>query len=105
MSMLQFTAEELRMVEFGDRCWRLGPYLHRGKRVTMTEQQLRHYGVTPHQVISELLNWVNAEEAEEVWETKRDEPQCGESYCRARTFIVYCTKQGDKYVFKAKVKA
>ena len=103
--MLQFTAEEQKMIEFDDRCWHLGPYLHRGKRVTMTEAQLKFYRVTPHQVISGLLNWVTAEEAESVWENERDEPQCGKSYCRARTFIVYCTKQGDKYVFKAVVKA
>ena len=113
MTMLQVTATEQRVIDFDQRCQMVAGYLHQGKSVTMSEAQLKFYRVTPHQVIQELLNWVMAEEAEEAWEANREEAwqaERDESYYRAgvdpRTYVIYCTKvQGDKYVFKAKVKA
>ena len=110
--MRQLSAEEQRVVDFDQRCQMVAGYLHQGKSVTMTEAQLKFYRVTPHQVIAELLNWVTAEEAEEVWEADRDAAYQRERddayYCeasrRARTYVIYCTKVQDKYKFQAKVK-
>ena len=102
--MLQLTAEEQRVVDFDQRCQMVAGYLHQGKSVSMTEAQLKFYRVTPHQVIAELLNWVAAEEAEEVW----DEEHAGAYHQPSRplrTYVIYCTKVQGKYVFKAKVKA
>ena len=104
MTMLQLTAEEQRVFDFDQRCQMVAGYLHQGKSVTMSEAQLKWYSVTPHQVIAELLNWVNSAEAEEVW----DDEQCGAYHQHSRsvrTYVIYCTKVQDKYKFKAVVKA
>lgn len=104
MTMLQVTATEQKMYDFDLRCAQLGGYLQQGKSVTMSEAQLKWYSVTPHQVIAELLNWVNSAEAEEVW----DEANAGAYHQHSRslrTYVIYCTKVQDKYKFKAVVKA
>ena len=67
----------------------------------MTQQQLRYYGVSPHDMITELAMWVSAEEAEAYMNAANF--FCGEP--EDRTWVVYCTKCGEKYVFRAKVKA
>jgi hypothetical protein len=102
--MPEVTTEEQRVIDFNIRCQMVGGYLHSGRSVTMTEAQLKFYGVTPHQVITELMNWVISEEAEEVWEAAHE----GAYHCDRvlpRTYVIYCTKVQDKYKFKAKVKA
>jgi len=62
---------------------------------------LEWYDVTPHQVITELAGWLYSEEAEACWEAET----LYRGHRDQRVFIVYCTKCGDKYVFRAKVKA
>ena len=110
--MPEVTTEEQRVIDFNIRCQMVGGYLHSGRSVTMTEAQLKFYGVTPHQVITELMNWVISEEAEEVWEAEREgawQAERDEAYhcdrVLPRTYVIYCTKVQDKYKFKAKVKA
>ena len=96
----EMTKELERECEFDCRCQNVASYLHAGKSVTITTQQLKFYGVTPHQALSVLTQWVKAEEAEECWEAET----LYRGYKETRMFIVYCTKCGDKYVFRAKVK-
>jgi hypothetical protein len=96
---MQLTKEEQKVVEFDDRCQMVASYLWEGKSVTMTAKQLEWYDVSPHQVIAELSGWLRSEEQEACWEA---EHLYGGSR-RECTHVVYCTKQGDKYVFKAKV--
>ena len=98
---MQMTEEQQRECEFDCRCQNIAFYLHAGKSVTITTQQLKFYGVTPHQAISVLAQWVKAEEAEECWEAET----LYRGYKEVRTWVVYCTKQADRYVFRAKVKA
>ena len=98
---MQLTKEEQKVVDFDDRCQMVAGYLWQGKPVTMTAAQITWYGVTPHQVIAELSGWLRSEEQEACWEA---EHLYGGSR-RKRTHVVYCTKQGDKYVFRAKVVA
>ena len=95
---MQLTKEEQKVVEFDDRCQMVASYLWEGKSVTMTAAQLAWYDVTPHQVIAELTGWVRSEEMEACWEAEH----LYRGSRRERTYVVYCTKQGDKYVFKAK---
>jgi len=104
-NLMQLTKEEQKVVDFDDRCQMVASHLWYGKSVTMTEQQLRWYGVKPHDVIVSLSTCLRFEEAEACWESERDGAYFGEGYHEARTYIVYCTKQADKYVFRAKVKA
>jgi len=98
---MQLTKEEQKVVEFDDRCQMVAGYLWQGKSVTMTAKQLEWYDVTPHQVITELAGWLYSEEAEACWEAET----LYRGHCDQRTYVVYCTKQADKYVFRAKVKA
>ena len=98
---MQLTKEEQKVVEFDDRCQMVAGYLWQGKSVTMTAKQLEWYDVTPHQVITELAGWLYSEEAEACWEAET----LYRGHRDQRVFIVYCTKCGDKYVFRAKVKA
>ena len=96
---MQLTKEEERSYDFDCRCQMLASYLHEGKSLTMTAKQLAWYDVTPHQVIARMSYWLRCEEMQACWEA-------GYLYRgsrRERTHVVYCTKQGDKYVFKAKV--
>lgn len=93
------TKEEQKSYDFDCRCQMLACYLHEGKSLTMTAKQLEGYGVTPHQVIAELSHWLRCEEMEACWEAEH--LYCGSR--RKRTHVVYCTKCGDKFVFKAKV--
>ena len=98
---MQLTKEEQKVVEFDDRCQMVAGYLWQGKSVTMTAKQLEWYDVTPHQVITELAGWLYSEEAEECWEVEN----LYRGHHDRRIYVVYCTKCGDKYVFRAKVKA
>ncbi len=101
---MQLTAREEKVVDFDSRCQQVAMYLWNGKSVSITEQQLRWYDVTPHQMISELLGWVQAAEAEAVWDSCRDGAYCGDGGgLIGRQFTVYCTKRGGVYSFKAKV--
>ena len=94
------TSIETKAHDFDDRCQIVAADLWYGRSVVMTEQQLRFYNVTPHKVIEALAYWLKSEESEACWEERnlyrghRDE----------KTWIVYCTKRADKYVFKAKIK-
>ena len=101
ISSMQLTKEEQKEFEFDNRCQMVASYLWEGKSVTMTASQLEWYDVTPHQVIAELTEWVRSEELEACWEAEH----LYRGSRRERTYIVYCTKQADKYVFCAKVKA
>jgi len=96
---MQLTKEEQKVVDFDNRCQMVASYLWEGKSVTMTASQLEWYDVTPHQVIGELAGWLRSEEAEACWEAEH----LYRGSRRERTHVVYCTKCGDKYVFKAKV--
>jgi hypothetical protein len=96
---MQLTREEQKVVEFDDRCQIVASYLWEGKSVTMTAKQFKWYDVTPHQAIAVLSEWLRLEEAEACWEAEH----LYRGSRRQRTHVVYCTKQGDKYVFKAKV--
>ena len=98
---MQLTKEAVKSWEFSSRCQMVASYLWNGKSVTMSKEQLEDYGVTVHQVITELANWLKAEESEACWEAQ----VLYQGSRRRKTWIVYCTKQGDKYVFKAKAKA
>ena len=98
---MQLTKEEQKVVEFDDRCQMVAGYLWQGKSVTMTAKQLEWYDVTPHQVIGELAEWLRSEEMEACWEAET----LYRGHRDQRTYVVYCTKQADKYVFRAKVKA
>jgi len=98
---MQLTKVEQESMEFSDRCQMVASYLWNGRSVRMSKGQLEEYGVTVHQVITELANWLKAEESEACWEAQ----VLYQGSRRRKTWIVYCTKQGDKYVFKAKVKA
>ena len=98
---MQLTKEEQKVVEFDDRCQMVAGYLWQGKSVTMTAKQLEWYDVTPHQVIAELAGWLHSEEAEACWEAET----LYRGHRARRIYVVYCTKQADKYVFRAKVKA
>ena len=100
---VQLSQAEQKVVAFDDRCQQVARYLWQGKSVSITEQQLRWYDVSPHQMISELLGWVQAEEAEAVWESDRDGAYFGDGGLKGRQFTVYATKRGGVYVFKAKV--
>ena len=100
---MQLSKAEEKVVDFDNRCQQVARYLWQGKSVSITEHQLRWYGVSPHQMISELLGWVQAEEAEAVWESQRDVAYCGDGGLKGRLFTVYATKRGGVYVFKAKV--
>jgi len=100
---MQLTAREEKVVDFDNRCQQVAMYLWQGRSITITEQQLRWYEVTPHQMIVELLGWVQAEEAEHVWEASRDGAYFGDGALKVRQFTVYCTKRASVYVFKAKV--
>ena len=97
---VQLSQAEQKVVAFDDRCQQVARYLWQGKSVSITEQQLRWYDVSPHQMISELLGWVQAEEAEHVWESQA---YCGDGAVKGREFTVYCTKRASVYMFKAKV--
>jgi hypothetical protein len=99
-SMLM-TEEAVKSWEFSSRCQMVASYLWNGKSVALSKEQLAEYGVTVHQVITELAYWLKAEESEACWEAE----VLYQGSRRRCTWIVYCTKQGDKYVFKAKVKA
>ena len=98
---IELTKEQEIEYEFECRCQNVASYLWVGRSVVMTAQQLRHYRVTPHQVIAQLANCVNAEEAEASWQARLLN---NESRLQ-RMYVVYCTKQGDTYVFRAKVKS
>jgi len=100
-AMFTMTKELEREWEFDCRCQNVASYLHAGKSVTITVQQLKFYGVTPHQALTVLAQWVKAEEAEECWEAET----LYRGYREVRTWVVYCTKNGDKYVFRAKTKS
>ena len=102
-STMQLTKAEEKVVDFDNRCQQVAMYLWQGRSVSITEHQLRWYGVSPHQMISELLGWVQAEEAEAVWESDRDVAYCGDGGLKGRQFTVYATKRGGVYVFKATV--
>ena len=95
------TEEAVKSWEFSSRCQMVASYLWNGKSVSLNKEQLAEYGVTVHQVITELAYWLKAEESEACWEAQ----VLYQGSRRRKTWIVYCTKQGDKYVFKAKVKA
>jgi hypothetical protein len=97
---MQLTAREEKVVDFDNRCQQVAMYLWNGKSVCITQQQLAWYDVSPHQMISELLGWVQAEEAEHVWEAVQDGAYFGDGM---RQFTVYCTKRASVYMFKAKV--
>jgi len=97
---MQLTKEEQKVVEFDDRCQMVASHLWERKSVTMTEKQLQYYGVKPHDVILALAYWVRLEELEACWEAEH----LYRGTHHERVFIVYCTKCGDKYVFRAKVK-
>lgn len=99
-SAMQLTKEEQKVVEFDDRCQMVASHLYDRKSVTMTEKQLQYYGVKPHDVILALAYWVRLEELEACWEAEH----LYRGTHHERVFVVYCTKQGDKYVFRAKVK-
>ena len=103
---MQLSKAEEKVVDFDSRCQQVGMYLWNGRSVSITEQQLQWYDVSPHQMISELLGWVQGEEAEAVWEADRDVNRgvyCGDGTLKGRQFTVWCTKRGGVYVFKAKV--
>ena len=92
-----------KVVDFDSRCQQAAMCLWQGGRVTITEQQLRWYGVTPHQMVRELLNWVQSEEAQEVFDAQA---YLGDEAYLGRQFTVYCTKctkRGGVYFFQAKV--
>jgi len=100
---MQLTAREEKVVDFDNRCAQVGVYLWSGRSVSITEQQLAWYEVTPHQMISELLHQCRCEEAEAVWEADREGAYFGDGGLKGRQFTVYCTKRGGVYSFKAKV--
>ena len=100
---MQLTKAEEKVVDFDNRCQQVAMYLWQGKSVSITEHQLQWYEVSPHQMISELLGWVQGEEAEAVWESDRDGAYFGEGGLKGRQFTVYATKRSGVYVFKAKV--
>jgi Cft2 family RNA processing exonuclease len=100
---MQLSQAEEKVVDFDTRCQQVAMYLWQGKSVRITEQQLRWYDVSPHQMISELLGWVTSEEAEHIWEADRDGAYFGDGALKSRQFTVYCTKRASVYVFKAKV--
>ena len=100
---MQLSKAEEKVVDFDNRCQQVGMYLWQGKSVSITEQQLQWYDVSPHQMISELLWWVQAEEAEAVWESQHDGAYFGDGAVKGRQFTVYAPKRGGVYVFKAKV--
>ena len=100
---MQLTKAEEKEVDFDNRCQQVARYLWQGRSVSITEHQLQWYEVSPHQMISELLGWVQAEEAEAVWESQRDGAYCGDGAVKGRQFTVWCTKRGGVYSFKAKV--
>ena len=101
---MQLTKAEEKVVDFDNRCQQVAMYLWQGKSVSITEQQLRWYEVSPHQMISELLGWVQTRaNAEHVRESQRDGAYCGDGAVKGRLFTVYCTKRSGVYVFKAKV--
>ena len=100
---MQMSKSEEKVVDFDNRCQQVGMYLWNGRSVSMTEQQLTWYEMSPHQMISELLGWVQGEEAEAVWEADREGAYFGDGGLKGRQFTVYCTKRGGVYSFKAKV--
>jgi len=101
---MQLSKSEEKVVDFDNRCQQVGTHLWNGRSVSITEQQLRWYDVSPHQMISELAGWVQGEEAEHVWEADRDGAYCGNGGLKGRQFTVYCTRgRGGVYSFKAKV--
>ena len=102
-STMQLSKAEEKVVDFDSRCQQVAMYLWNGRSVSITEHQLQWYDVSPHQMISELLGWVQGEEAEAVWESQRDGAYCGDDGLKGRQFTVWCTKRGGVYVFKAKV--
>ena len=91
-STMQLSKAEEKVVDFDNRCQQVAMYLWQGKSVSITEQQLQWYDMSPHQVIEELLELVQSLECEEAWEAGLE-----------RQFTVYCTKRGGVYSFKAKV--
>ena len=91
-STMQLSKLEEKVVDFGDRCQQVARYLWSGRNVSITEQQLQWYDMSPHQVIEELLESVQSLECEEACEAGLE-----------RRFTVYCTKRSGVYVFKAKV--
>ena len=103
-STMQLTKAEEKVVDFDSRCQQVAMYLWNGRSVSITEQQLQWYEVSPHQMISELLGWVQTRaNAEHVRESQRDGAYCGDGAVKGRLFTVYCTKRSGVYVFKAKV--
>ena len=94
------TTEEQKAYDFSMRCCMVAAHLWQGKSVTLTAAQLAYYNRTPHQVILELSECLRSEEMEACWE----EEVLYRGSRRQRTYIVYCTKVQDKYVFKAKLK-
>ena len=100
-SVTALTEAEVKETDFTHRCMIVGGYLWRGRSISMTQQQLRYYGVSPHDMITELAMWVSAEEAEAYMNAVNF--SCGEP--EDRTWVVYCTKVQDKYVFRAKTKS
>ena len=93
------TTEEQKAYDFSMRCCMAASHLWLGKSVSMTAEQLTHYGRTPSQVILELSECLRSEEMEACW----DEEVLYRGSRRQRKYIVYCTKVQDKYVFKAKL--
>ena len=89
---MQLSKAEEKVVDFDSRCQQVAMYLWNGRSVSITEHQLQWYEVSPHQMISELLELVQSLECEEAWEAGLE-----------RRFTVYCTKRSGVYVFKAKV--
>lgn len=94
------TKNEQREWDFDCRCQMVAADLWQGRSVTVTEQQLRFYNVTPHQVIESLAYWLASEEAEACWEAEH----LYRGNCDKRTHVVYCTKRGATYAFKAIIK-
>jgi hypothetical protein len=62
---MQLSKAEEKVVDFDSRCQQVAMYLWNGRSVSITEHQLQWYDVSPHQMISELLGWVQGEEAEQ----------------------------------------
>ena len=87
-STMQLSKAEEKVVDFDSRCQQVAMYLWNGRSVSITEHQLQWYDVSPHQMISELLGWVQGEEAEAVWESQRDGAYCGDGGLKGRQFTV-----------------
>jgi Cft2 family RNA processing exonuclease len=71
---MQLSKAEEKVVDFDSRCQQVAMYLWNGRSVSITEHQLQWYDVSPHQMISELLGWVQtrSETPKHVRESQRD---------------------------------